>query len=168
MLYLRPMRIGPRFSVAIVAVALLLDGCAARRESRLSEPDSTAKALASLSAPLDLQNFQVVNAEGNRGVFLRLSRLPDSIRVRGETNPARIIIDVAGPTGAETPEQVYAGNDELVTSMRVSKTFGWLQIVLDLQTDELPPYTVQQLADYIMVRLAPPATSRRQTETSYG
>ena len=56
----------------------------------------------------------------------------------------------------------------LVTSMRVSKTFGWLQIVLDLQTDELPPYTVQQLADYIMVRLAPPATSRRQTETSYG
>jgi hypothetical protein len=166
-LYLRLMRVGLLLSVAIVAAGLLLDGCAAKRES-LNEPASTTQALASLSAPLDLQNFQIVDADGNRGVFLKLSRLPDSIKVHSEENPARIVIDIAGPTGAEAPQQTYPGNDELVTWMRVSKTFGWLQVVLDLRGNEPPPYTVHQMADYIMVRLAPPPNGRQQTETRHG
>lgn len=109
-----------------------------------------------LAAPLDLLHFEVASSgAGYRGVFLRLSRFPDSIQTTHYSNPARIVLDVYGPTGAESPEESFPGGDPLVTRVRVSRDIGLLRVVLDLSSTSPPTYTVHRMADWIMVRMQP-------------
>ncbi len=101
-------------------------------------------------------------------MFLNLSRLPDSVAHRSETHPARIVLDIKGPTGAETPEVAFPSGDTLVSRMRVSRQPGILRVVLDLQGDEPPEYSVHIMADWIMIRLAPDTSSGLRSSPSYG
>ena len=106
--------------------------------------------------PLDLREFDVAQADGGyRGVFLKLSRLPSSVVATSQTEPARIIVDIQGPTGTETAEEVFPAGDTLVTHVAVSRQIGWLRVVLDLQSDELPEYAVYPMADWVLVRIKP-------------
>ena len=112
---------------------------------------------ANLSVPLDIREFEVVSADDNRGVFVKLSRLPDDVQFHDESHPARIVLDIKGPTGEESPEEVFPGKDALVSRIRVTRTPGNLQVVLELDSDVAPEYTVHPLADWIMVRFSPDA-----------
>jgi hypothetical protein len=140
----------PRLWVSALSVLLLTAGCASRTHVEQPLPAST---FAELSVPLSLVEFNVAGTEQGRGVILKLSRLPDSLTHRWENNPARIIIDIAGPTGEESPQEVFPAGDDLVTRLEVSRTFGYLRIIIDLRTEQVPEYTVHQMADYVMVRL---------------
>ena len=107
------------------------------------------------SVPLDLRQIQVVDSgSGYRAVFLKLSRLPDSLASQHLEDPARIVVDIRGPTGAETEERTFPGGDAVVTRMRVSRQMGNLRVTLDLVGDEPPKYSVHQMADWVMIRLA--------------
>jgi hypothetical protein len=109
-----------------------------------------------LSAPLDLRQFEVVSSGGGyRGVFLRLSRFPDSIETSHYSDPARIVVDIRGPTGAESPEETFPGGDSLVAKVRLLREIGLLRVVLDLAGSDPPKYTVHRMADWIMIRLPP-------------
>lgn len=135
------------------SIALLFaSGCAER--APLAEPQ-VANALAELSAPLDVVEFEVASVGNRRGIFLKLSRLPDSLTHRTEENPAQIVLEIAGPTGEESPEEAFPGSDDVVRQLRVSRTFGVLRVAIVLQADEVPEYSVHQMADYIMIRLGP-------------
>jgi hypothetical protein len=74
-------------------------------------------------------------------------------------------LDIRGPIGNDVPEEVYPGHDSLVSQIRVSRFSGVLRVILDLDQDTPPAYSVHMMADWIMVRfgeasgssLAPPA-----------
>lgn len=136
-----------------MVAASLFVGCSKR--AALPASGATADALKSLSVPLEVREFEVVQADGYRGVFLKLSRLPDSVAHHEQSDPASIVLEISGPTGGESPEEAFPGGDTLVSRVRIVRTFGKLQVAIDLQSDDAPPYTVHTMADWIMVRLAP-------------
>jgi hypothetical protein len=133
-----------------MAVFLLAGGCALRSPAAQPLPAST---FSELSVPLKLVEFNVVGTRDARGLFLKLSRLPDSLTHHAEDNPARIVLEIAGPTGEESPEEAFPGGDALITQLLVSRTFGVLRVAIDLQSEDVPEYSVHQMADYIMIRL---------------
>lgn len=151
------MRIRPLFCGAL-ALAVLSGGCVARKpadELGAHDPD-VAASLNTVSVPLDLREFEVVTAEGGyRGVFLKLSRLPTAVTHVSQSDPARIVLDIQGPTGTESGEEVFPGGDTLVTQVQVTRQLGSLRVVLDLQADTPPEYAVFPMADWVMIRLMP-------------
>jgi hypothetical protein len=149
---------------ALVA-ALLAGGCSTKRaavdELGATEaplPDS----LAAYSSPLDLREFDVAEAEGGqRGVFLRLSRLPTGVTASSQSDPPRIIVDIQGPTGSESAEEVFPAGDTLVTHIAVTRRPGWLRVVLDLQGSGAPEFAIYPMADWVVVRIKSPTASPR-------
>ena len=139
----------------VVAVAFLLPACASRAPFGIEDESDFESSLTALSVPLDLQDYRVVSSDGQRGVFLKLSRLPDAVSDRTAKDPPRVILEVKGPTGAEAPEQEFPGGDTVVSRVKVARAFGVLQVTLELQGRDVPPYSVHTMADWVMVRLGP-------------
>lgn len=139
-----------------LVAAALAAGCSAKRKSTDELGAKDLQSLPGYSAPLDLREFEVATTEGGyRGVFLKLSRLPISVSTSSQNDPARIIVDIQGPTGTESPEEVFPGGDTLVTHVAVSRQAGWLRVILDLQSDAAPEYAVYPMADWVVVRIKP-------------
>jgi hypothetical protein len=107
-------------------------------------------------APVGLRNLQMATADGHRAVLLRLSRVPTLVRHSSAGRPARIMVQAWGPLGDDLPEKALAEQDPQITQVRVSRSSGALSIILDLQGDNPPQYTVHQMADWIMVRFTTP------------
>lgn len=138
---------------ALVTLALT-GGCATRKPADLGAKEALPGGLAEYAAPLDLREFDVESTEtGNRGVFLKLSRVPGAVTHTAQSDPPRIIVDIEGPTGAESPEELFPGGDTLVTHVGVTRLLGTLRIILDLQGDSLPEYAVYPMADWVVVRI---------------
>jgi hypothetical protein len=142
-------------------IIVVAAGCSTRR-SRKDElgpkPMSLPNSIPGYSEPLDLREFDVDTTDGGaRGVFLKLSRLPTGVSSTSDSNPARIILNIQGPTGTESPQEVFPGGDSLVTHVTVSRTVGYLQVVLELDTDDPPEYAVLPMADWVLVRIKPVA-----------
>jgi hypothetical protein len=144
-----------------LAVAALTAGCGMRRGSKdeLGAKESVLPAsIPGYSVPLDLREFEVDSTDGGaRGVFLKLSRLPSGVSSSSESSPARIVVDIQGPTGTESPEEVFPGGDSLVTHIGVSRQMGGLRVVLDLAVDDPPDYAVYPMADWVLVRIKTPS-----------
>ena len=162
---LYPLRVMHRlFAAATGALAVLaVAGCASRNASQdlANEPAALPVNKAGDAIPLDLREFDVVGGEGGyHGVFLKLSRLPSGVTHRSESSPPRIILDIAGPTGAQAGPESYPGGDELITQIQLVRNIGVLQVVLDLAGDDVPQYEVLPMADWVLVRIRTP-TSRR-------
>jgi hypothetical protein len=143
-----------------VAAAAVATGCAAHRapsdELGAQDASQPAAGAAEYSVPLDLREFEVAEAEGGyRGVFLRLSRLPTSVVTSTQSDPPRIIVDIQGPTGTESAEEMFPASDAMVTHVGVSRHLGWLRVVLDLHGGQLPEYAVYPMADWVVVRIKP-------------
>ncbi len=135
-------------SFCVVALA----GCAASLAAPSASPTGD-------QAPVTLRNLQIETANGHRAVLLRLSRLPTQVRYSSSSRPARISIQAWGPPGDEDlPERALTQIDPQIAQVRVSRKRGGLNIVLDLQGDEPPAYSVHEMADWIMVRFAAPGT----------
>lgn len=137
----------------LVVAALLAAGCASRAPLEPGEGSDFERSLNAISAPLVLQDYRVVTAEGQRGVFLKLSRLPDAVEHHSEENPPRVVVEINGPTGTETADEEFPGGDTLISRVRVEQTFGLLRVTLQLQGNEVPPYSVHRMADWVMIRL---------------
>jgi hypothetical protein len=161
---LYPQRVMRRLPAAAVGVlaAFALAGCASRKASHdlAGEPAAIPDSLGE-TVPLDVREFDVVSGEGGfRGVFLKLSRLPTGVTHHSESAPPRIVLDITGPTGAETTPETYPGGDELVTQVQLARQTGKLQVVLDLSGDDVPEYEVLPMADWVLVRIKPSGTRR--------
>jgi hypothetical protein len=136
-----------------LVIAAAASGCSAKRKP----PDELGAKEAALSqdtpgysVPLDLREFDVDATDGGyRGVFLKLSRVPTSVVSSTQSSPARIIVDMQGPTGTESAEELFPGGDTLVTHVGVSR------VILDLDTDQPPEYAVLPMADWVLVRIKP-------------
>ena len=141
-----------------LAAGLLIAGCSMKRSRRdeLGSKESALPATLADSTPLDLREFNVDSTDGGaRGVFLKLSRLPTAVSSSAASGPARIVIDMQGPTGTESPEEVFPGGDSLVTHVTVSRQVGSLRVILELALDDPPAFTVYPMADWVLVRIPP-------------
>ncbi len=149
---------GGIWGLVLIASVVICAGCSRRYASlgALREEQKQSDLLSGIVVPLAVRSFEVTSADGQRGVFFRLSRVPDEVRHRDETDPPRIIIDVLGPAvGEDVPAEPYPGGDTLVQQILMSRTGGQLQLVVELGTEELPPYSVRQMADWLLVRFNP-------------
>ncbi|MDX2166875.1 MAG: hypothetical protein SF182_07420 [Deltaproteobacteria bacterium] len=150
--------------LAALLLLATLAACSSRQKSTdlQNEESVLPKSIPGTTIPLDVREFEVVpaGANGARGVFLKLSRLPTGVTHRSENGPARIVLDIAGPTGTESPVEVYPANDTLVTHVTMARQMDSLQVVLELDTDETPAYEVLPMADWILVRIKPTGGSR--------
>jgi hypothetical protein len=139
-----------------LTLAALAFGCTSKRKSDELGAKEVPPALANYSVPLDLREFEVNAAEGGyRGVFLKLSRLPTSVTTTSEENPPRIVVDIQGPTGTDSPWETFPGGDTYVTHVGVARHVGGLRVMLELAGDELPEYTIMPMADWVLVRIKP-------------
>ena len=132
-------------------------GCATR--APLTDDKMLGK-LEGLAGPLEVRGFEVVEAQGHRSVFVRLSRLPDSVQHSAETDPARIIIDIAGATTGQGAEEQYPSDDLEISEVRIQRHDGILRVSLEMRRPGLPLYSVHPMADWIMVRLEGTAQAR--------
>jgi hypothetical protein len=136
--------------VVPLLAALLVAGCAQKLGRPSPSPSGDA-------APVTLRNLQIESIDGHRAVLMRLSRLPTMIRHSSSRRPPEITVQAWGPVGdGDLPERVLPQIDALVSQVRVSRHEGGLTIVLDLHGDQPPPYSVHQMADWIMVRFSAP------------
>lgn len=132
-------------------MALTAGGCGGKQ---IAERTDLAD-LQGLALPLDVREVQLARADGNRGVFLRLSRLPEGIHHRAMGDPARLVLEIKGPTGTQGEEDL-PGTDDLVSRLRVQRDFGVLRVLVDLRGEEVPEYSVHAMADWIMIRFKSP------------
>ena len=132
------------------AFLVVLGGCS----QKLSRPTA---APSGENAAVSLRNLEVADIDGHRAVLLRLSRLPTLVRHSNTTKPAQIAIQAWGPVGeGDLPERSLPQIDPLISQVRVSRQDGGLLVILDLQGDQPPPYTVHEMADWIMIRFTAP------------
>ena len=136
--------------VGLSLVALLAVGCAYKFAAPTPVP-------AGSEAPVALRNLEITTVDGHRAVLLQLSRPPTLVRESSGKNPARITILAWGPPGgADLPERAMPQLDSEIREVRVSRRAGTLQVVLEFKGAALPPYSVHQMVDWIMVRLGAP------------
>lgn len=136
----------------MLLLPLVVLGCSQRMTAPTAAPTGD-------EAPVALRNFEVANVDGHRAVLLRLSRLPTLVRHSSSSNPARITVQAWGPPGdSDLPERDLPQMDAQIADVRVSRTSGALNVVIDLKAEEPPIYSVHEMADWIMIRLPGPAS----------
>ena len=136
---------------------MLLASCSSHASFEGGTEANASLGLEKLSVPLDLQEVEVGKGRGYRAIFLKLTRLPDSVSYSSASNPARIILEIKGPTGTHSPEERIPSGDDFASRLRVSRDLGLLRVVVDIHADDPPVYSVHNMADWIMIRLSPPS-----------
>lgn len=130
-------------------IAVPLAGCARMGASNQAwSGEATAR-------PLLLRQLQVLPTdEGARAVLLRLSRPPEGVRYSAGSRPARLVIEaMAADAGGDLPERQMPQDSAALRAVRVGRKNGVLKIVLEFSGEEPPPYSVREMADWILVRL---------------
>ena len=102
------------------------------------------------SGPLGLQKVQLSVNGNRRSVLFQFSRPPDSINSFTLSSPSRLVIDVHGPLQG-VPTAAYRADDELLAQVRLGTHPGYLRLVLDLKETEVPPFTMEQRTDRVVI-----------------
>ena len=142
-----------RVAPFLIALALGVISCASKANIRDAVPPPW---VANLDvAPLAVESVDARASEGYHAVFIKLSRFPDSVSSSATKDPARIHLELTGPaTGEDLPEERLVMADALVDAVRISRNNGKIHITLELHANEVPRYQVNEMADWIKVRLA--------------
>ena len=99
---------------------------------------------------LSLQKVQLSVQGNRRSVLFQFSRPPDAVNSFALSSPSRLVIDVQGPRRG-TPTAVYQADDELLAQVRLGTHPGHLRLVLDLKQAKIPPFSVEQRTDRVVI-----------------
>ena len=149
--------------VAVAAAVFGTGGCSKTVVPPAPPPVDAGMSAAALAdpSPVTLRNLQVATIEGNRAVLLRFSREPYGLAYTTEPGPGRLTVRASGPPGeGDLPERSLQQLDAQIADVRVSRTQGTLQVVIDFKADEVPPHSVHQMVDWVMIRLPASGTSQ--------
>jgi hypothetical protein len=137
---------GASIRLGVLVVPLLVLGCSQRMMAPTAAPSGD-------QAPVALRNFEVTAVDGHRAVLLRLSRPPTLLRQSSSNRPARITVQAWGPPGdSDLPERTLPQTDPQIVDVRVSRSSGALTVVIELKAEEVPEFSVHEMADWIMIR----------------
>ena len=99
---------------------------------------------------LGLQKVQLSVQGNRRSVLFQFSRPPDSINSFALASPSRLVIDVRGPLRG-VPTATYQADDALLAQVRLGTHPDHLRLVLDLKAAKIPPFTVEQRTDRVVI-----------------
>lgn len=102
---------------------------------------------------LSVKGIKLVQDEGQTGVFLKLSRVPDKVEHFALANPNRVVVDLFGPVSPKAADfERNAVNDPMVSKVRVGKHDGRLRVALDLK-GAVPKVTLNDLQTMVVAFL---------------
>ncbi len=161
-----------------VCLALGLGACAAQVPSPTPAPDPQAADVPAITAsarqvepadPLLIQEVRLTETAGQRRVQFQFSQPPHGIDYFPLRDPSRLVIDVQGPIASQPQVETYNTLDQLVSAVRISTYQGRIRLVIDMESEEVPPFSVDQRESVITAYLghkqdvsAAPQTSNTQ------
>lgn len=161
-----------------VCLALGLGACAAQVPSPTPAPDPQAADVPAITAsarqvepadPLLIQEVRLTETAGQRRVQFQFSQPPHGIDYFPLRDPSRLVIDVQGPIASLPQVETYNTLDQLVSAVRISTYQGRIRLVIDMESEEVPPFSVDQRESVITAYLghkqdvsAAPQTSNTQ------
>lgn len=139
-----------------VCLALGLGACAAQ------VPGPTPAAVPAITAsarqvepadPLLIQEVRLTETAGQRRVQFQFSQPPHGIDYFPLRDPSRLVIDVQGPIASQPQVETYDTLDQLVSAVRISTYQGRIRLVIDMESEEVPPFSVDQRESVITAYL---------------
>ena len=106
----------------------------------------------SQSTTLHLQEIHLTTEGEARTVLFQFSHPPDSIRSFSLSSPSRIVIDVQGSV-QNVPSRTYQADDALLTHVRTGSHPQHLRLVLDLNGQTVPVYSVGHQATKVLAKI---------------
>ena len=124
-----------------LGLVFLAAGCAQKAKPPVPEPAAAAQERAEVAPPaaapapveeaqdatLRVKGIKLVDDEGQTGIFVKLSRIPDKVENSTLQNPSRLVIDAHGP-GLEATSRQSSGPPSTIRACRAcgsaSKTAG--------------------------------------------
>ena len=154
-----------------VCCAVLAVGCA--RQPRVPEQPVAPEPQGAASAPLTetvesppagaagealgIREIRVVDDNGQQGVFVKLTRPPADSAYYTLDGPARLVIDLTGPTSGGSDVGRFAVEDNpLIRTMRIGEADGKLRLAIEMRGDRVPSYTVDSLDDSLVAFIGEP------------
>ena len=142
---------------AVICLALGLSACAAQAPpppAPVSQAASQAVLLPHVTAyalhrdpdtaPLLIREVSLIETAGQRRVQFQLSRSPYAIDYFPLQDPSRLVIDVEGRLASLPQVETYSTLDALVSAVRVGTYQGRIRLVIDLESEEVPSFSVDQ------------------------
>ncbi len=147
----------PRTAVG-VCLALGLGACAAQVSGPTPAPVPAVTATASArqaepADPLLIQEVRLTETAGQRRVQFQFSQPPHGIDYFPLRDPSRLVIDVQGPIASLPQVETYDTLDQLVSAVRISTYQGRIRLVIDMESEEVPPFSVDQRESVITAYL---------------
>jgi type IV pilus secretin PilQ/predicted competence protein len=118
-------------------------------------PPAEVGAATETAPSLYVREIKVIEDNGQRGVFVKLSGPPGSVNHFAVENPPRVVIDVAGAVGATIADR-FAVADAVISQVRMSQHEGNLRLSIELRGPSVPAYTVNDLNDTLITFLGEP------------
>ena len=100
---------------------------------------------------LYLQEIHLATEGGTRQVLFHFSHPPDSIHAFSLSSPSRIVLDVHGPV-QNLPSRTYRAEDTLLRQVRTGSHPQRLRLVLDLNGQTDPVYSVEHQATKVIAK----------------
>jgi len=118
-----------------------------------TEPVVQAPGAEAQDADLRVKGIKLVQDEGQSGLFVKLSRIPDKVEHFTLSKPNRLVIDVRGPVASDLKAiERTATDDPRVSRVRAAQQDGRLRITVDLK-GPAPKYTVNDLKTMVVAFL---------------
>jgi type IV pilus assembly protein PilQ len=125
----------------------------AQAEPEKAPPPAPAPTEETQDRDLRLKGIKLVEDEGQTGLFIKLSRVPDKVEHFTLNNPPRLVIDAQGPVASDMkPLERTAADDPRVSRVRAAKQDGRLRITVDLK-NRPAKYTVNDLKTMVVAFL---------------
>jgi hypothetical protein len=107
------------------------------------------------SSVLQLSELRFAGAGSQRTLTLQFSQTPIAVQSFVLTSPTRLVIDVSGPVPNVSPGTIPV-KDTLLARVRTGIHDQRLRFVLDLQTKEVPKFSVAQQRGIVIALLTAP------------
>lgn len=151
-----------------LGLTLSVAGCATKASPPPPEHAAASEAAAATPEPakppaapgteaedtdLRVKGIKLVQDEGQSGLFIKLSRIPDKVEHFTLSKPNRLVIDARGPVPSDLKAiERTATDDPRVSRVRAAQQDGRLRITVDLK-GPAPKYTVNDLKTMVVAFL---------------
>ena len=160
---------GHTIKVAVLLwVCVVAGACAHQSKNRTQVPSTTSPPVTPVpeprvkptpvptptyTGPLQLHEVRVITHAGQRSVMFRFSRPPEDLNYFPLREPSRLVIDIKGPIESLPQVATHKADDPQIEAVRVGSYEGRMRLVVDLATDEVPEFTVENKATVLTARI---------------
>jgi len=119
-------------------------------------PASTVVAAPGSGQTLSVREIKLIEDNGQRGIFTKLSAPPASLNHFVLENPTRIVVDIAAAAVSTPRAERFPVSDAVVSQIRLAQHDGNLRMTIELHGKTVPSFTVNDLNDTVIAFLGEP------------